>query len=126
MSEVLLPPATIGIVGGGQLGRMLALAAKPMGYRVGILEPTPDSPAGQVADFQIMADYDDEAALMALAERSDVLTYEFENVDLSTLEAASALAALPQGTELLAISRDRLREKPSCASTRFPLRRLLQ
>ncbi|MHA3065034.1 5-(carboxyamino)imidazole ribonucleotide synthase [Lacticaseibacillus saniviri] len=121
MTEVLLPPATIGIVGGGQLGRMLALVAKPMGYRVGILEPTPDSPAGQVADFQIMADYDDESALMALAERSDVLTYEFENVDLSTLEAASALAALPQGTELLAISRDRLREKTFLREHQIPV-----
>lgn len=111
MTKPILPPATIGIVGGGQLGRMLAIAAKQMGYRVGTLEPTPDSPTGQVADFQITAPYEDHAAIMALAERSDVLTYEFENVDLAALEAASAHAALPQGTALLAITRDRISEK---------------
>ncbi|KRM88369.1 5-(carboxyamino)imidazole ribonucleotide synthase [Lacticaseibacillus thailandensis] len=111
MNKPILPPATIGIVGGGQLGRMLALAARAMGYRVGTLEPTPDSPTSQVADFQITAPYDDQDALMTLAQRSDVLTYEFENVDLTALTRAASVAALPQGTELLAITRDRLREK---------------
>ncbi|WP_155287611.1 5-(carboxyamino)imidazole ribonucleotide synthase [Lacticaseibacillus zhaodongensis] len=111
MTKVILPPATIGIIGGGQLGRMLAIAAKQMGYRVGTLEPTPDSPCGQVADFQITAPYADQDALMELARRSDVLTYEFENVDLTALRAAAKVTAVPQGTELLAISRDRVREK---------------
>jgi len=92
-----------------------------MGYRVGILEPTPDSPAGQVADFQIEAAYDDATALMQLARRTDVLTYEFENVDLATLEAAGALATLPQGTELLAITRDRLREKSFLRDHQIPV-----
>jgi len=59
MTHIILPPATIGIIGGGQLGRMMALAAKPMGYTVIVLDPTPQSPAGQVADDQIIASYDD-------------------------------------------------------------------
>lgn len=111
MNEPILPPATIGIVGGGQLGRMLAQAAKAMGYTVGVLDPTANAPAGQVADFQIQAPFADHAAIDELAKRSHVLTYEFENVDLAALREASKQAALPQGTDLLAITRDRVREK---------------
>jgi 5-(carboxyamino)imidazole ribonucleotide synthase len=85
---MFLPPATIGIVGGGQLGQMMALAAKAMGYRIIVLDPTPNAPAGQVADDQIVAAYGDTAALLQLAQASDVLTYEFENVDLTTLRQA--------------------------------------
>lgn len=107
----LLPPATIGIVGGGQLGQMIALAAKTMGYKVGVLDPTQDCPAGQVADFQITAEYADHAALLSLAQRSDVLTYEFENVDIGSLKDAQQYVALPQGTKLLQITGDRLNEK---------------
>ncbi|TGD18091.1 5-(carboxyamino)imidazole ribonucleotide synthase [Levilactobacillus suantsaiihabitans] len=109
--NVILPPATIGIVGGGQLGRMLTLSAKQMGYRVGILDPTPDAPAGQVADFQVIADYQDQAALQALARESDVLTYEFENVDVQALAAVQSQTSLPQGVQLLEITGNRLREK---------------
>ncbi|AYJ42701.1 MULTISPECIES: 5-(carboxyamino)imidazole ribonucleotide synthase [Lactiplantibacillus] len=109
--QPILPPATIGIVGGGQLGQMMTLSAKAMGYQVGVLDPTPKAPAAQVADFQIVAAYDDEAALLDLARRSDVLTYEFENVDETALKAAQAYAQLPQGTELLHITGDRLNEK---------------
>lgn len=126
MSKVILPPATIGIVGGGQLGRMIALAAKPMGYRVGVLNPTPDSPAGQVADFQITADYDDEAAILELARRADVLTYEFENVDLTTLAHASQITELPQGTDLLYITKNRLREKQFLADHGIPVARFAE
>jgi 5-(carboxyamino)imidazole ribonucleotide synthase len=110
-SEPLLPPKTIGIVGGGQLGQMLALSAKSMGYKVGVLDPTPACPAGQVADFQITAEYTDRQALLDLATKSDVLTYEFENVDVNTLQAAQKLTALPQGTDLLTITGNRLNEK---------------
>ncbi len=131
MTKPLLPPATIGIVGGGQLGRMLAQSAKQMGYTVGVLDPTPQAPAGQVADFQIQAEYEDVDALMQLAKRSDVLTYEFENVDLEALTQAKQYAALPQGTELLRITRQRITEKnvlkrsryshgKLCCSTRCP------
>ena len=111
MTEPLLPPATIGIVGGGQLGRMLAQAAKTSGYMVGILDPTPNAPAAQVADWQLTREFADTAALIAFAKRCDLLTYEFENVDLQALEAASQFAALPQGTELLRLTRDRRVEK---------------
>jgi len=117
----ILPPATIGIVGGGQLGQMLALSAKAMGYHVGILDPTPQSPAGQVADFQIIADYQEIAALEQLAQRSDVLTYEFENVDVAALDAVQSLTQLPQGTDLLRLTRNRLAEKQFLHSQGIPV-----
>lgn len=107
----ILPPATIGIVGGGQLGQMMALSAKAMGYHVGVLDPTPMAPAAQVADFQITAAYEDQGALMDLAKRSDVLTYEFENVNEAAIQAAQQFAQLPQGTALLHITGNRLNEK---------------
>ena len=68
--ERLMPGATIGIIGGGQLGRMMALSARYMGFRIGVLDPTPDCPTAQVADFQIAAEYDDINAIRELAERS--------------------------------------------------------
>lgn len=106
----LLPPATIGIIGGGQLGQMLALSAKSMGYKVGILDPTPQAPAGQVSDFQIVAAYDDQAAMAQLIAKCDVLTYEFENVATAPLEGLPK-TQLPQGVTLLEITGDRLNEK---------------
>ncbi len=81
----LAPPANIGIVGGGQLGRMMAYDAKRMGYNVIVLDPKPNAPAGQVSDRQIIADFSDIAALRELAAQSDVLTYEFEHIDVELL-----------------------------------------
>ena len=83
----LNPPSTIGIIGGGQLGRMTAQEAKRMGYNVVIFDPKPNSPAGQVADKQIIADYSDLAALKELAHISDVMTYEFEHINVEALSA---------------------------------------
>lgn len=83
----LYPPSTIGIVGGGQLGRMIAMAAKRMGYNVVILDPKRNSPAGQVADRQITAEYGDFSAIKELAGLTDVITYEFEHIDANHLEA---------------------------------------
>ncbi|MGB5823536.1 MAG: 5-(carboxyamino)imidazole ribonucleotide synthase [Proteocatella sp.] len=83
--QKLNPPSTIGIVGGGQLGRMLVLAAKEMGYNAIILDPMPNSPASQVADEQIIAEYGDLSALKDLAQRTEVLTYEFEHIDVELL-----------------------------------------
>ena len=103
---------TSGILGGGQLGRMLTLEAKRMGYRVVTLEPAVDSPCGQVADDQIVAAYDDPRALHELGERCDVVTYEFENIPLDavlTLEREGRLVR-PNG-EVLRITQDRLLEK---------------
>ena len=107
----LQPGATIGIVGGGQLGRMMALAARYRGFRIGVLDPTPDCPVAQVADFQITAEYDDDRAIRELAERSDVLTYEFENVDADALDEVRDVVAVPQGTDLLRVTQDRVNEK---------------
>ncbi len=81
----LNPPATIGIIGGGQLGKMLAFEAKRMGFNVIVLDPKPCSSAGQVADEQIVANYNDLPALRELARKSDVITYEFEHIDVELL-----------------------------------------
>lgn len=110
-ARTLAPGATIGIVGGGQLGRMMALSAKYMGYRVGVLDPTPDCPTAQVADFQVTAPYDDREAIAELARRSDVLTYEFENVDADALDEVRGDVAIPQGTDLLRVTQNRIAEK---------------
>lgn len=90
----------IGIVGGGQLGRMLAFEAKKMGFFVTILDPTPQSPAGQVADFQIVAGYNDEQAIIKLANQSDYLTFEVENTNgqfLDQLEKKVSCKINPSG-----------------------------
>jgi len=103
---------TIGILGGGQLGRMLTLEAKRMGFRVVALEPFPDSPAGQVADEQIVAAYDDERAIGELGARSDVVTYEFENIPLRSVVALEeARRIVHPGSAALRIAQDRLLEK---------------
>ena len=103
---------TIGILGGGQLGRMLTLEAKRMGYRVVTLEPFANSPAGQVADEQIVAAYDDLRAIGELGARSDVVTYEFENIPLESVRALEADRRLvrPSG-DVLRIAQNRLLEK---------------
>ena len=89
------------------------MSAKEAGFQVIVLEPTPDSPAGQVADEQIVAAYDDREALQLLAEKSDVITYEFENIDYEALEWLSEQAYIPQGAELIKITQDRILEKPA-------------
>ncbi|HEY9060759.1 MAG TPA: 5-(carboxyamino)imidazole ribonucleotide synthase [Pseudobacteroides sp.] len=83
--KILQPPSRIGIIGGGQLGRMITVEAKRMGYHVTILDPTPSSPAAQVADKQITASFSDTSAIKKLAEDCDVLTYEFEHINADTL-----------------------------------------
>lgn len=102
---------TIGIIGGGQLGQMMAFSAKAAGMKVIILDPTPQCPAAQTADDQIVAPYADVAAIKELARRADVLTYEFENVDLQALKDVADQVAIPQGTNLLYTTKNRIREK---------------
>lgn len=102
--------ATIGILGGGQLGRMLTLAGTNLGYRFITLDPTPNSPCGQIAE-QIVAHYDDQVAARKLAECSDVITYEFENVDSGVAALLEELSYVPQGSRLLYTTQHRLREK---------------
>ncbi|MCZ8516163.1 5-(carboxyamino)imidazole ribonucleotide synthase [Paenibacillus filicis] len=110
-SKVLAPGATIGMLGGGQLGRMLALAGRAMGYRFATLDPTPDSPCGQVADKQITAAYHDVGAARELAAIADVITYEFENVDVEVTSLLMKESYVPQGSSLLYTTQHRLREK---------------
>lgn len=111
LNKVILPGQTIGIIGGGQLGRMMALAAKASGYKIAVLDPTPDCPCGQVADIEITANYDDLDALQQLAEVSDVITFEFENISGEALDTLLNNAYVPQGSELLKISQNRIIEK---------------
>ena len=76
MMKKILPGQTIGIIGGGQLGRMMAMAAKEAGFKIAVLDPSMDSPTGQIADMQLIAPYDDLEALEELASVSDVITYD--------------------------------------------------
>lgn len=110
-TERIMPDATIGILGGGQLGRMMALAGRSMGYRFVTLDPTPDAPCGQAADQQIIASYDDQQAARRLAELADVITYEFENVDADVAAMLMQESYVPQGSKLLHTTQHRLREK---------------
>lgn len=117
----LLPGDTIGIVGGGQLGQMMTLSAKAMGFKVGILDPQANCSAGQVADFQVVAPYDDTHAFQAFSEQIDVLTYEFENVSVEALEAIAAEVPIPQGLPLLRISQNRIIEKGFLTDLELPV-----
>ncbi|WP_088103332.1 5-(carboxyamino)imidazole ribonucleotide synthase [Halalkalibacter urbisdiaboli] len=116
MSQFIVPGSTIGIIGGGQLGRMMALSARQMGYRIAVLEPTHDSPCAQVADVVIEAAYDDLEAAKALVEASDVITYEFENIDEATAQWISEKCEFPQGYDLLKVTQHRLYEKDKISS----------
>ncbi|NBJ69358.1 MULTISPECIES: 5-(carboxyamino)imidazole ribonucleotide synthase [Clostridia] len=107
----ILPPNTIGIIGGGQLGRMMAIAAKYMGYRIAVLDPTVDCPTAQVADHSIVGAYNDMEAIKKLAEISDVITYEFENVDLQAAAFLEQQGKLPQGAYALEVTQNREKEK---------------
>jgi 5-(carboxyamino)imidazole ribonucleotide synthase len=116
----LAPNATIGIVGGGQLGRMSALAAARLGYRTHILTPEPDSPAGQVAAGVTLGDYEDRAALRAFAAAVDVITFEFENVSADGLDLLAGLKPVRPGPSVLRISQDRIAEKSFLAGIGVP------
>ncbi len=120
--QIPLPPGSrIGIIGGGQLGRMTAMAAARVGYRVSVLDPDGDSPAAQVADDCIAAAYEDRDAVRDLARRSDVVTYEFENVDPGAIEAATAMAPVRPSVEVLRITQDRIKEKGALTEAGFPV-----
>ncbi|QRY35918.1 MULTISPECIES: 5-(carboxyamino)imidazole ribonucleotide synthase [Bacillus] len=109
--QTIFPNATIGIIGGGQLGRYMAVSAKQMGYRAAVLDPVAQSPCGQVADKEITAAYSDLEAIRKLADISDVVTYEFENIDYDALNQLKEEAYLPQGSDLLLLTQNRETEK---------------
>ena len=108
---MILPGATVGVLGGGQLGRMFTLRARSMGYGVTVLDPDPLSPAGMVADRHIRGAYTEDAALDALAESCAAITTEFENVPAAALERLSRHALVRPGVESVAIAQDRIAEK---------------
>ncbi len=113
MPDLPLPPgSTLGILGGGQLGRMLSQAASRLGFDVVILDPQPDCPAARVSRAQITAPYDDPDALQALGRLCDVVTFEFENVPAASVETlAEAGALVAPGPTALAVAQDRVDEK---------------
>lgn len=115
----ILPGSTIGILGGGQLGRMFAIAARRMGYRVHALDPTPDSPTGQVADVEIEAKYDDVEAARYFASRCDVVTMEFENIPSSTVRAIEELRPVHPSAHVLHVCQHRRREKEFLSASGF-------
>jgi 5-(carboxyamino)imidazole ribonucleotide synthase len=107
----IVPPATIGIIGGGQLGRMLASAARAMGYRVAVLDPDPACPAASLADRVIVAGYDDVGGALRLAELSDAVTYELEHVSGEVVDAIDAFRPVRPGRLPLHVTQDRLAER---------------
>lgn len=107
----ILPPATLGILGGGQLGRMFVTAARTMGYEVIVLDPDPQSPAGSLATEHVKAAYNDTAALDYLAEQCAVITTEFENIPVDALEYLSRFRPVYPSAQALAIAQNRIREK---------------
>ncbi|BCG57277.1 5-(carboxyamino)imidazole ribonucleotide synthase [Paenibacillus sp. URB8-2] len=120
VERTLRPGATVGVLGGGQLGRMIALAGSAMGYRFVALDPAPDAPCGQVSP-QIVAAYDDIAAARELARRADVITYEFENVDAGVAALLAEESYVPQGSALLYTTQHRLREKAAIEAAGVPV-----
>ena len=118
---MILPGATIGILGSGQLGRMLALVAKRMGYRVHVFSPGADTPAGQVADVEKNAAYDDLDAVQSFARGVDVVTLEFENIPVAALEVALEYAPVRPGVRALHVAQNRLREKTFLSQAGFPV-----
>jgi 5-(carboxyamino)imidazole ribonucleotide synthase len=111
MSAVHGPGSRLGIMGGGQLGRMLALAARRLGYRVHVFAPGGNSPAGQVADQEVTAGYHDEEAVRRFAAGVDVLTFEFENVPADTVRWAAEHCQVRPDAKALATAQNRIREK---------------
>ncbi len=121
MTRFVLPGATIGVLGGGQLGRMMALEAKRMGFRVHTLSPAVDTPTGQVADLEVNADYEDLDAIRAFARGVDVVTFEFENVSTDAADAAAEIVPVRPSGAALHITQQRAREKAFLADRGYPV-----
>ena len=119
--SVILPGATIGILGGGQLGRMTAMAARSMGYRVQVMDPDPSCPARFVVDACFQGDWNDARAAANLARGCDVVTLEIEQLSLQSLEAAAHYAPVRPGIELMRIIQDRILQKDWLAENDVPL-----
>jgi 5-(carboxyamino)imidazole ribonucleotide synthase len=120
-NRAILPGSAVGVLGSGQLGRMFAIAARRMGYRVHVLSPDTDTPAGQVADVEVAAAYDDLDAVRAFASKVAVVTFEFENVPAATAAAAEERAPVRPGGGVLHVCQQRLREKSFLAAAGLPV-----
>lgn len=121
MNRIIQPGATLGVLGSGQLGRMFAIAARRMGYRVHTLSPGVDTPTGQVADVEFEADYDDLDAIRAFARGVDVITFEFENVSTAAADAAAEIVPVRPSGHALHVTQQRAREKAFLALKGFPV-----
>ena len=118
--RVIAPGATLGVLGGGQLGRMFTIAARRLGYRVHTFSPDEDTPTGQVADLEVSASYDDLDALRAFARHVDVVTFEFENVPIEAIDVVETLAPVRPSGMALHTAQQRAREKMFLADRGFP------
>jgi 5-(carboxyamino)imidazole ribonucleotide synthase len=125
VNKIILPNSTIGVFGSGQLGRMFAIEARKMGYRVHTFSPDTDTPTGQVADIETAADYNDLDAVREFARSVDVVTFEFENVPSATVEAASQFVQVHPRGEVLYTTQNRLREKSFLSRKGFPVAKFL-
>jgi len=119
--SAILPGQWLGMLGGGQLGRMFCHAAQAMGYRVAVLDPATESPAGSVADLHIVADYDDRDALAELADLCAAVTTEFENVPAASLEFLAATRPVAPDAKAVGIAQDRMAEKAFISSQGVPV-----
>jgi len=119
-SALIAPGAALGLLGGGQLGRMFAMAARRMGYRVHTFSPEDDSPAGQIADLEVTALYADIDALRAFAGGVDVVTFEFENIPTEAIDAVESLVAVRPSGMALHLAQQRAREKTFLADRGVP------
>jgi 5-(carboxyamino)imidazole ribonucleotide synthase len=123
MNGVILPGATLGVLGSGQLGRMFALAARRMGYRVHTYSPDTDTPTGQVSDVETTAAYEDLDAVARFAKSVAVVTFEFENIPLKSTQAVAPIVAIYPSGEVLHTTQHRLREKTFLSGAGFPVTR---
>jgi 5-(carboxyamino)imidazole ribonucleotide synthase len=121
MTAAILPGATIGILGGGQLGRMVAMSARSLGYRIHVMDPDPSCPARFVVDACFEGGWDDERAAADLARGCDVVTLEIEQVSIACLEAAAKYAPVRPSAELLHVIQNRIRQKEWLRERGFPL-----
>lgn len=121
MTRTFLPGSTIGLMGGGQLGRMFAIAARQMGYRIHVFTPEQNSPAGQLADRATIADYADEEAVREFARAIDLLTFEFENIPSSTVAWCEAHCEIRPHGRILQTAQNRWREKDFLSAAGIPV-----
>lgn len=121
MNRVIQPGSRVGVLGSGQLGRMLAIAARRLGYRVHVLSPEHDTPTGQIADVEVQSGYDDLDAVARFAQQVDVVTFEFENVPVEIIDTVEKYVRVFPGGHVLHTTQHRLREKTFLSQCGIPV-----